>query len=86
MPASLQTTLELHQTCLRLVMARQLDAFFDLNRTFSKIRMDGDVSDDTDLSSRHGRRGIYTGQICSTIAEWCSSRRQVQVRRLKSGM
>ncbi|MBF8774030.1 NACHT domain-containing protein [Pseudomonas fulva] len=38
-------------------MARQSDAFIDLDRTFTKILMDGDVSDDTDLSSRHGRSG-----------------------------
>lgn len=38
-------------------MARQLDAFIDLDRTFSRIRIDGDVSDDTDLSSRHGVSG-----------------------------
>lgn len=38
-------------------MTRQLDAFIDLDRTFSKIRMDSDISDDTDLSSRHGRSG-----------------------------
>lgn len=38
-------------------MARQSDAFIDLDRTFSKIRMDSDISDDTDLSSRHGKSG-----------------------------
>lgn len=53
----MQTTSGLHQTCLRLAMARQSDAFIDLDRTFTKILMDGDVSDDTDLSSRHGRSG-----------------------------
>lgn len=38
-------------------MTRQLDAFIDLDRTFSKIRMDSDISDDTDLSNRHGKIG-----------------------------
>jgi len=38
-------------------MARQSDAFIDLDRTFTKILMDGDISDDTDLSSQFGRRG-----------------------------
>lgn len=38
-------------------MARQLDAFIDLDRTFTKVLMDGDVSDDTDLSNQLGRSG-----------------------------
>jgi type II secretory pathway predicted ATPase ExeA len=32
-------------------------AFIDLNRTFSKIPVDADVSDDLDLSGRHSRHG-----------------------------
>lgn len=38
-------------------MTRHSDAFIDLDRTFSKIVIDGDVSDDTDLSSRRSRSG-----------------------------
>lgn len=35
------------------------DAFIDLDRTFSKILIDGDVSDDVDLSARHGQSGEF---------------------------
>ncbi|QWA30544.1 hypothetical protein [Pseudomonas sp. RC3H12] len=38
-------------------MATQSDAFIHLDRTFSKIRMDGEITDDTDLGGRHGRSG-----------------------------
>jgi hypothetical protein len=44
-------------------MTRQLDAFIDLDRTFSKIRMDSDISDDTDLSSRHGKSGDLEAKV-----------------------
>jgi hypothetical protein len=33
------------------------DAFIQLDRTFSKILLASDASDDTDLSGRHGREG-----------------------------
>lgn len=33
------------------------DAFIQLNRTFSKIVLDADVSDDADLNARHSRAG-----------------------------
>lgn len=38
-------------------MTRHSDAFIDLDRTFSKIPLDADVSDDVDLSGRHSRHG-----------------------------
>ncbi|MBA6145514.1 hypothetical protein EGJ22_24695 [Pseudomonas sp. p99-361] len=38
-------------------MTRPLDAFIDLDRTFSKIPFDSDASDDVDLSSRLSRSG-----------------------------
>lgn len=38
-------------------MTQHSDAFIDLDRTFSKIPLDADVSDDTDLSDRHNRHG-----------------------------
>ncbi|EMR47911.1 NACHT domain-containing protein [Pseudomonas putida] len=38
-------------------MNGQSDAFIQLNRTFSKIVLDADVSDDADLSARQGRAG-----------------------------
>ncbi|HBO6119164.1 TPA: hypothetical protein L4583_006150 [Pseudomonas aeruginosa] len=38
-------------------MTRHSDAFIDLDRTFSKILIDGDVSDDADLSGRHSKSG-----------------------------
>lgn len=38
-------------------MTRHSEAFIDLDRTFSKILIDGDVSDDADLSGRRLRSG-----------------------------
>ena len=38
-------------------MTKHSDAFIDLDRTFSKIPFDADVSDDVDLSGRHSRHG-----------------------------
>lgn len=38
-------------------MTRHSEAFIDLDRTFSKILIDSDVSDDTDLSGRHNTKG-----------------------------
>ena len=38
-------------------MTGHLDAFISLERTFSKINLDSDASDDTDLSVRPGRQG-----------------------------
>lgn len=38
-------------------MTRHSEAFIDLDRTFSKILIDGDVSDDADLSGRRSRSG-----------------------------
>ncbi|PMX03064.1 hypothetical protein C1X59_05370 [Pseudomonas sp. FW215-R2] len=38
-------------------MTKHSDAFIDLDRTFSKIPLDADVSDDVDLSGRHSRQG-----------------------------
>lgn len=38
-------------------MAMHSDAFIDLDRTFSKIPLDADASDDVELSGRHSRRG-----------------------------
>lgn len=38
-------------------MTRHPDAFIDLDRTFSKILIDDDVSDDADLSGRRSRSG-----------------------------
>jgi hypothetical protein len=38
-------------------MTRQTAVFIDLDRTFSKILIDGDVSDDTDLNGRHSSKG-----------------------------
>lgn len=35
------------------------DAFIQLNRTFSKIVLDADVSDDADLNARHSRAGNF---------------------------
>lgn len=38
-------------------MTKHSDAFIDLDRTFSKIPLDADASDDVDLSGRHSRQG-----------------------------
>lgn len=38
-------------------MTRHSDAFITLDRTFSQILIDGDVSDDTDLGGRRSRNG-----------------------------
>lgn len=38
-------------------MYGQSEAFIQLNRTFSKIVLDADVSDDADLNARHSRAG-----------------------------
>lgn len=38
-------------------MAKHSDAFIDLDRTFSKIPLNADVSDDIDLSGRHNSHG-----------------------------
>lgn len=38
-------------------MTKHSAAFVDLNRTFSKIPVDANVSDDFDLSGRHSRHG-----------------------------
>ncbi|WP_236232550.1 NACHT domain-containing protein [Pseudomonas tohonis] len=40
-------------------MTRHSDAFINLDRTFSRILIDGDVSDDTDLSARRSRNGEF---------------------------
>lgn len=47
----------LHLTCFETAMTRQPEAFIDLDRTFSKILIDGDVSDDIDLSGRRSTKG-----------------------------
>lgn len=44
---------------MRLTITRHSDVFIDLNRSFSKILIDGNVSDDDDLSSRRGRSGEF---------------------------
>lgn len=38
-------------------MTKHSEAFIDLDRTFSKIPLDADVSDEVDLSGRHSRHG-----------------------------
>jgi hypothetical protein len=38
-------------------MTKHSDAFIELDRTFSKIPLDADASDDVDLSGRHSRQG-----------------------------
>lgn len=57
MAGLLQPAPGLHLTCFETAMTRHSEAFIDLDRTFSKILIDGDVSDDTDLSGRRSTKG-----------------------------
>lgn len=50
-------------------MTMYSDTFIDLDRTFSKIPLNADLSDDVDLSGRHQSRGSFTGQTYSIITE-----------------
>ncbi|WP_241523238.1 NACHT domain-containing protein [Pseudomonas sp. s4] len=56
MAEPLQPSSGLHLTCLRSTYERALGRI-QLNRTFSKIVLDADVSDDADLNARHSRAG-----------------------------